>query len=152
MIHATWTRRVAKWLFSSAARKRSSTGGARLLLEVLEDRRVPAVWLVTNGTVAGDGLAYSLRWAIRLVNAGGGGDTIDFAIGPVGAVGTVHLDPTQGALPALMKSATVNGYSQGGPGVAGSPWVEIDGTTPGGQMAGDGGPIPQKGAMRNGGG
>jgi parallel beta-helix repeat protein len=110
-------------------------------LERLEERQVPAVWLVTTGFALQDGLAGSLRWAINNVDNGNGGDTIDFAIGALGQVATIQLDPNQGALPVITQSVTIDGYSQGGQGAqTGVPWVQLDGTNlgTGGKLNGTG--------------
>ena len=72
---------------------------------------------VTNTSDSGAG---SLRQAILDVDAGTGGDTIEFNI-PGG--GPYVITPQAPGLPALLKAATVDGTTQ--PGYAGTPIIEI---------------------------
>jgi Right handed beta helix region len=67
----------------------------RLALEPLEDRTVPAPFIVTN---LNDGGAGSLRQAITLANAAADADTITFAAGLTGTINLslVGVDDTNG--------------------------------------------------------
>src|SRR5262245_4405369 len=64
---------------------------ARLRLEALEERAVPATFTVLNNL--DDGSAGSLRWAVDQANASAGADTIDFGDGSASG-GTNFLDST----------------------------------------------------------
>jgi titin len=85
----------------------------------LEARLVPTTYVVTSA--ADDGSLYTLRWALGQVNAGSGGDEIDFQISPLNTWQTISLAQT---LPPILQSVTINGLTQGG-GLA--PCVEING-------------------------
>jgi hypothetical protein len=101
-------------------------------LEALECRTVPAVITVTTASddsTANNGIV-SLREAIAAINAGstvdpdilrqnpgafGSNDTINFNIAGAGTVKTIAIGSLgKGALPALLKPVSVNGYSQPG--------------------------------------
>jgi fibronectin-binding autotransporter adhesin len=56
---------------------RKAPNRARLVLEALEDRRVPSTFTVTN--TLDNGSAGSLRWAVNQANATAGADTISFS-------------------------------------------------------------------------
>jgi hypothetical protein len=90
-----------------AARRRP----CRLFVELLDDRCLPSVFLVTNTLDAGAG---SLRQAILDANANPGPDTIDFNI-PGSGVHTIAVgDPAGLPLPAITDTVTIDGYSQPG--------------------------------------
>ncbi len=96
----------------------------RLLLEVLEDRSVPAI-MVTNTNDNGSG---SLRQAILTANSSAG-STIDFAINS-GAQTIVVGGSTGIALPAIMAKGTIiDGTSQTG--YSGTPLIDLEGATSG---------------------
>src|SRR5216683_266940 len=102
-------------------------------IEVLENRLAPAVITVTTSAddiTPNDG-SVSLREAIVSINAGndlgdpditaqnpgtfGVNDTINFNISASGTVQTINVGATgNGALPALIKPMTINGYSEMG--------------------------------------
>jgi Periplasmic copper-binding protein (NosD) len=91
---------------------RRPAGSARLL----------STFSVTNTNDSGDG---SLRQAILDANAAAGADTIDFAI-PGSPPYTIQ--PTT-ALPAIIGPVTIDGTTQSG--FAGTPIIELDGTSAG---------------------
>jgi CSLREA domain-containing protein len=117
----------------------SFRGGARrpnglpLRLEWLEGRLAPAVVTVTttaDDNTPNDG-SVSLREAIQAINNGTAGadtdisnqspgvfgvnDTVNFNISASGTVQTINVGGTgNGALPALIKPMTINGYSEMG--------------------------------------
>src|SRR5436190_22657936 len=79
---------------------------ARLTLEALEDRAVPATWSVTTLTDTSDRSAgLSLRAAITQANASPEADTIQFAV-----AGTINLG---GALPDLAGQLTIDAGTGG---------------------------------------
>lgn len=82
------------------------------------------IFLVTNTADSGPG---SLRWAITNANANAGADTIDFQI-----TGTppFTINPLS-ALPAVTGPVTINGTTQTGWVVSGTPMVELDGAAAG---------------------
>ncbi len=102
-------------------------------LELLENRLAPAVIMVTTAAddnTPNDG-SVSLREAIQAINAGSAGadldisnqnpgvfgvnDTINFNISASGTVQTINVGGTgNGALPALTKPMTINGYTEMG--------------------------------------
>ncbi|HJZ59778.1 MAG TPA: CSLREA domain-containing protein, partial [Gemmataceae bacterium] len=106
---------------------------ARPRLEPLEDRAVPATITVTttaDDNTPNDG-SVSLREAIQAINNGTAGadtdisnqnpgvfgvnDTIHFNISAAGTVQTINVGGTgNGALPALIRPMTINGYSEMG--------------------------------------
>jgi hypothetical protein len=100
-------------------------------VEVLEDRRLLATFVVTNLLDAGPG---SLRQALLNANSTPGPDRIDFAV-----AGTIQL--TSGPLPAITDPVNLNGPT----GIAGTPVVEIDYNGFGGLQfnAGSGSTTPQ---------
>jgi len=128
-----WIRR-----FWSESPRRNSWSRRRspLRLEQLEDRLAPAVILTVttaaDDNTPGDG-SVSLREAIQAINAAtpptdpdiiaeigatptfGPVDTINFNISASGTVQTINVGGTgNGALPALLKPVTINGYSERG--------------------------------------
>lgn len=116
-----------------SASARARTPCALLRLEQLEDRLAPAVITVTaafDDNTPNDG-SVSLREAIQAINNGSAGadtdisnqnpgvfgvnDTINFNISAAGTVQTINVGGTgNGALPALIKPMTINGYSETG--------------------------------------
>ena len=95
---------------------------ARPSVEALEGRCLPATFTVT--TVA-DGGPGSLRQAILDVDAGPGGDTINFNI-PGGGVQVIS---PASALPVVTKPVFINATTQ--PGFIGQPRVALNGTSAG---------------------
>src|SRR5262245_45283174 len=71
----SWIRNLFARTASHPTRKAPNRAG--LVVEALEDRRVPAAFTVTN--VLDDGSVGSLRWAISQANATAGADTISFS-------------------------------------------------------------------------
>src|SRR5262245_58327729 len=122
-------------LWSPSPSRHKSRRPRRLPLQVeqLEDRVTPAIITVTttaDDNVAKDG-SVSLREAIQAINNGSAGadtdisnqipgafgmnDTINFNISMAGTVQTINVGGTgNGALPALLKPMTINGYSEMG--------------------------------------
>lgn len=90
----------------------------RLWLENLEDRRLLAVFTVTN---TDDASAGSLRQAILDANNNPGLDTIAFDIGGGGAQSIRPASP----LPAITDRVIIDGTTQ--PGFDGSPLIELTG-------------------------
>ncbi len=108
MLFSSWHKQLKDSWFS-VTRKCQRTPhrpkSRRLIMEMLEDRTVPAVWLVdlaTDPSVIDPG-HYSLRQAI---NAAAPGDTIQFDGALSGQ--TIHLDSVQGPL-QLTKDVTITG-------------------------------------------
>jgi hypothetical protein len=93
----------------------------RPVLERLEDRTLPATFLVT---VTDDSGAGSLRDAITQSNATPGANVIDFNIGT--GVQTISLLST---LPTVTVPVTIDGTSE--PDFAGTPEIVLDGTSAG---------------------
>jgi trimeric autotransporter adhesin len=85
---------------------------SRLKLERLEDRSVPATFVVntTGDTGAGTGLTGDLRYCITQANATPGADTIAFAI-PGSGLQTIT---PQSVLPSITDAVTIDGYTQPG--------------------------------------
>jgi CSLREA domain-containing protein len=118
---------------SRPSRKPTSRPPYKPAVEVLEDRLAPAIITVTisaDDNTPNDGTV-SLREAIQAINNGTAGadtdiinqnpgtfsvnDTINFNISAAGTVQTINVGGTgNGALPALMKPMTINGYSEMG--------------------------------------
>ncbi len=90
--------------------------------EIMEDRTLLAVLLVTNTDDSGPG---TLRQAILNANAASEFSTIAFAIPGTG----VHTIAPISPLPDIMASVSIDGTSQ--PGYAGTPVVELDGRNAG---------------------
>src|SRR5262245_56776486 len=78
-----------------------------LAVEHLEDRTVPATFVVTNVNNPGAG---SLRQAILDANSSSGADTITFNIPGSG----VHTIAPTSALPNITEAVTIDGYTQPG--------------------------------------
>ena len=87
-------------------------------LEALEDRQLPATFLVTTTADSGPS---SLRQAILDSNTSPGSDTIAFQIGKGGAQRIAPLS----ALPVLTDPVVIDGSTQ--PGYTGSPIIELHG-------------------------
>ncbi|HEV3203745.1 MAG TPA: right-handed parallel beta-helix repeat-containing protein, partial [Gemmataceae bacterium] len=96
-------------------------------LEILEERRLMAIFVVTNTDDSGAG---SLRQAILDANANPGTDTIAFNIGG-GGVQTIQ--PIS-ALPTISDPVVIDGTTQ--PGFAGSPLIVLNGGMAGGGVSG----------------
>ncbi len=109
-----------RWLRPTTGAK-ARTPRARLGVESLEARDVPATFTVTTVADAGAG---SLRQAINDANAAAGADTIAFAIGS----GPTTISPLSN-LPQVVTPMTIDGWSQ--PGFAGTPIVELSGASAG---------------------
>jgi parallel beta-helix repeat protein len=109
---------VSRLLRRTTTRPAPHRPAARLRLEGLEERAVPATFTVTNTNSSGAG---SLRQAILNANASPGADTIAFNIGGAG----VHVLLPTTALPALTGPTAVRGATQ--PGFSGSPLIELNG-------------------------
>src|SRR4051812_13641582 len=101
-----------------ACRRPARPMGARLAVETLENRAVPATFTVTTGANDGPG---SFRQAILDSNGTPGPDTIAFNIG-AGGVQTIR--PTA-PLPNVTDPVVIDGTTQ--PGYAGTPIVELNG-------------------------
>ncbi len=93
----------------------------------------PVAVTVNTGTDANDGVGgfnqgaiVSLRWAIQQVDLGTV-NQINFAIGALGTVATINLNPNQGVLPGITDPVFINGYSQNQGTVTGTPWVQLNG-------------------------
>jgi hypothetical protein len=102
------------------------------MLEVLEDRRVPATFSVNNVNNSGAG---SLRQAILDANALAGHDVIRFEVGASAALGggAIRL---QSALPGISSPVTMDGTRVFIGGIqirnpSGRPFIEIDGSLAG---------------------
>jgi murein DD-endopeptidase MepM/ murein hydrolase activator NlpD len=109
------------------AARRRRPARAPLALERLEDRTLPATFVVSVTDDSGPG---SLRDAITQSNATPiGTNVIDFNIGT--GVQTISL---LSALPAVTRQVTIDGTSQ--PGFAGTPLIVLDGTSAGANVNG----------------
>jgi len=108
----------------SQKRRRASV---RLLLEQLEKRELPAVFLVTTALDNGDNvnpLASSLRAAILDANASanvGGPDQIQFSLSGTGPFTITPLT----SLPTITDPVVIDGTTQ--PGYAGTPLIVLSG-------------------------
>ena len=91
---------------TSRAPNRGFAQSRRLHVEALEDRRLLAVFSVSNLDDAGAG---SLREAITLANANGETDTIDFATIDFSVPGTIGL---ASQLPTITEGLTITGPGQ----------------------------------------
>jgi hypothetical protein len=93
------TRSWLRNLFAPRTPRRAPEGSrkaphrARLAVEALEDRTVPATFTVTN--TLDDGSVGSLRWAVGQANSTPGPDTIDFDSGVFNTPRTITLGGTQ---------------------------------------------------------
>ncbi|HEV3083012.1 MAG TPA: hypothetical protein VGY66_24720, partial [Gemmataceae bacterium] len=103
----SFRRKWVKQYSNAAARRKCCRPG----VELLEDRRLPSMFLVTNTLDAGAG---SLRQAILDANANPGPDLIDFNI-PGAGVQTIAVgDTTFLPLPIITDPVAIDGYSQPG--------------------------------------
>src|SRR5262245_46884174 len=100
---------------------------ARPSLEPLEDRLAPATVTVTSTAASRTG---RLRAAILAANGHPGPDTIGFTSAGAG----VHTISPTSALPTIPDTLVVAGNTQ--PGFAGSPLIELNGTTAGAGASG----------------
>jgi len=98
-----------------------------LRLVALEDRTVPATFVVTSIGDSAAAAPGTLRWAINQANALTDADVIEFNIAP-GGVQTILL-ANQLPLPGITSPVTINGRTQ--PGFSGTPLVFIDGSNAG---------------------
>jgi hypothetical protein len=98
-----------------------------LRLVALEDRAVPATFVVTSIGDSAAAAPGTLRWAINQANAFTDADTIEFNITPGGAQ-TILL-ANQLPLPAITSPVTITGATQ--PGFTGAPLIFIDGSNTG---------------------
>ena len=100
-------------------------------LELLEDRQVPALFIVTTASDAAGHAGTSLRDAITSVDASTDAtNAIDFQIGTAGSVQTINLASD---LPTLAKQVLIDGWSQSqmGGGYSGPPLIVLNGSTTG---------------------
>jgi hypothetical protein len=95
------------WLGKRTTDKTFRKRSFRPMLERLEDKLAPAVFMVSNTNDFGPG---SLWQAIDDANNNGGADEIDFAI-PGSGVHTIHQSSQ---LPPITEAVFINGYSQPG--------------------------------------
>ena len=95
-----------RWKSVSHAPGRGFARSRRLHVETLEDRRLLAVFSVSNLDDAGTG---SLRDAITLANANGEADTIDFSSIDFSVPGTIDL---ASQLPTITEGLTIVGPGQ----------------------------------------
>lgn len=103
MTARSWVRRLFARTATSPIRKEPPR--TRLAVEGLEDRTVPATFLVTN--TLDDGSIGSLRWAVDQANATPGADAVGFdAAGVFGTPRTITL--TQGQL-TISDAVTIAG-------------------------------------------
>jgi hypothetical protein len=108
-----------RWQRRRPARPSRKRATRRLHLEGLEDRCVPAVFMVTTAADSGVG---SLRTAITSANASVGvQDTIQFAIGS--GFQQIHV---ASALPIITDPVIIDATTQ--PGYAGTQIIDLDGT------------------------
>lgn len=119
---------MRSWINQIFSRRKKAAGtsvirnrACRMHLEVLEDRCVPTVFVVTNNLDAGAG---SLRQAILDSNATPGQDTILFNVGS--GFQAISL---KSALPTITDTVTIDATTQ--PGYAGTPDILVDGGSSG---------------------
>jgi hypothetical protein len=136
MNYRNWLRLTAKNFPIKRTSTAKPSSRRRLILETLEDRTVPAVFLVTNTADVGAG---SFRQAILDANASpnvGGPDVINFNIPGSG----VHTISPHLPLPDITDPASIDGYTQpgaspntNGPGLGDNAvlQIELDGTNTG---------------------
>ena len=129
-MYLTWLRRQVGGRATSAKlriRKAAAARRFRPCLHSLENRLLPATYLVTNTNDSGPG---SLRQAIMDSNSNPPGpNTIDFSIGS----GVQTISPTF-ALPLITVPVVLDGTSQ--PGYSGTPLIELDGSQAGSEADG----------------
>src|SRR5438105_4239592 len=114
---SSWFRRVLNG--PSSTHRRPARRYSRLAVEVLEDRRVPSLYTVSNTSDSGAG---SLRQAILDANSNPGADTIAFTIG------SATITPAT-ALPAISGPVTIDATTQSG--YSGTPLVTLQGASSG---------------------
>jgi hypothetical protein len=107
---------------NSPARRAQSRHRCPLFLEVLEDRTLLSVFMVTNTDDSGAG---SLRQTILDANAASGTNSIAFAIDGTG----VHTIQPGSALPNVTAPLVIDGTTQ--PGFERSPLIELNGSAAG---------------------
>jgi hypothetical protein len=115
-------RLLTRFLSRSPERGRRGRSFLRPCLEILENRTLLSVFIVTNTNDSGMG---SLRQAILDANASPGLDTIAFQIG-AGGVQTIR---PASPLPQISDPVNVDGTTQ--PGFAGSPLIVLNGSQAG---------------------
>lgn len=98
-----------------STRRRPETSYA-LAFEPLEDRRLLAVFSVSELADLDASNGSSLRWAIQEANNTTGADTIQFALG---GDATILLNPSLGALPTILDAVTIE---------SGGDRITLDGT------------------------
>lgn len=125
MTFSPWRRWQAR--LRTASRPAVPPGRVRPHVEILEDRRLPATYLVTNTADAGAG---SLRQAILMVDADTTRDTITFSIPGSG----VHSIALASPLPVIQNAVVLDATTQ--PGYAGSPLIELNGAAAGSSAIG----------------
>ncbi len=125
MTFSPWRRWKARLL--TASRPAVPPGRVRPQVEILEDRLVPATYLVTNTADAGTG---SLRQAILMADADTTRDTITFSIAGTG----VHSIALASPLPIIQNAVVLDATTQ--PGYAGSPLIELNGAAAGSSAIG----------------
>jgi hypothetical protein len=108
-------------LFRRGKRVSPRTLSAKLLLQPLEDRITPTIFIVTNTNDSGAG---RLRAAINNADHAVGA-LIDFAI-PGSGVQTINI---KSPLPAMVEPMTINGFSQGAS--PGYPLIQLNGSSAG---------------------
>ncbi len=113
-----------KWMSRTGrARRRARHELAKTpWMQLLETRQLMTIYTVTEVADSGPG---SLRQAILDSDSAGGTNTIDFNIAPAGFE-MISLDS---ALPDITDNVTIDATTQGG--YAGTPLIQIDGTSAG---------------------
>jgi hypothetical protein len=101
------------------------------------DIAAAGVFTVTSAADAVPSQPGTLRWAVEQSNATPGGPhRIEFAVAPAGAAGGVKTIAPVAALPDVTAPVTIDGRTQGGPDYAGTPLIELDGSSAGDGVAG----------------
>ena len=115
-------------IFSNFCKRRKTRSVRSVQLSVLklEERAVPATFIVTSN---GDNGAGTLRDALSMANGSPGADTIKFSIGSGQA--TIAL---ASGLPDVSDAVTIDATTQ--PGYAGTPVIELNGANAGSSVAG----------------
>src|SRR6266446_4055184 len=91
--------------------RRERRNSRRLRLEALEDRRVPATFMVTNTNNSGPGsLTQAIFCADNTTNTNGVPDEIHFSIAGPG----VHTIYPSTSLPHIIEAVIIDGYTQPG--------------------------------------
>ena len=114
----------ANWLRRRNGRKKSAR--RRLQMELMENRRMWAVYTVTNTGDEGGG---TLRQAIEDANINAGPDQIVFSIPGAGP----HTISPLSSFPDIVDTVSIDATTE--PDFAGSPIVELDGTNAGASFA-----------------